>query len=813
LGSEPDVTVVVIVYNDAQRLPRAVRSVLDQSLRGVEVVLVDDASTDTTPQVTEVLVAAHPDRVHAIRLAENSGGCGRPRNAGIEQARGRYVMFLDSDDTLDRHACRNLVAAAEESGADLFSGRCVRVFTDREQSWYPSLYRQSRVHTSITDVPDLLYDTLSTNKCYRREFLDREKLSFNENLHYEDLLFSAQAYLAARTIAVIPHRVYNWFVIRQGEALSITNRRAELRNFADRLEIHRLIDAALRARGADELARSKNVKFLNHDLLLYLRELRSREPEYREAFLDLAHDYLAGLDPSVLEECNRLPAIAALMVMHRDAEATVAAADYAPKHGGRPTLSTGLVERDGRVYWSDTYLDTEADRRVLDVTDLGIHSAPFATLNLGERVTTMSPRDGRLHLAGDVVNPLGRIPAGAELGGSLEIRDRRRKRRSFRVPVSLRHEGDRKVLVRLPIRTGTVVFESHLGAQYSDNPKYIHRELLRTGAPHKAIWSYTTSSKGFPADAKLVRRGSWAYYHALARAEFWVDNQGMPAGLVKRPRTTYIQTWHGSAYKRMGFDEPAMKAATHAEQRRVRRMVGRFDHIVVRSEHDISTLVKGLGVTAEPLTVGYPRNDELVTGGDPDELAALRTRLGIDDDRTVVLYAPTFRPGDDGRPAKHFDMPFDLDRFARELGQTHILLVRPHYLSGTVIPPSLRGTVIDVGAVHDITPLLLISDALVTDYSSVMFDYALRDRPMIFFTADSEDYLGHRGSYFDLAAHAPGPIVDDEPGLLAALRDLEGVRRDHAERRRAFVERFGEYDTGAAAQAIVARFFPGGHRG
>jgi CDP-glycerol glycerophosphotransferase len=947
LLSEPDVTVIVIVYNDAGRLARAVRSVLAQSLARVEVIVVDDASTDATPHVAEKLAADRPDRVRVITLPENSGGCGRPRNVGIEQARGRYVMFLDSDDTLDPHACRNLVTAAEESGAELVSGRCVRVQPEREQSWYPSLYRESRVLENILDEPDLLYDTLSTNKCYRRDFLEREELRFVDRLHYEDLLFSAQAYVSARQIAIIPHRVYNWLVVPGAGTLSITHRRAELRNFADRLEIHRRIDATFRAHGAAELARLKNVKFINHDLLLYVRELRSRDPEYRREFLALARSYLAAMDAAVFEECNQMTAIAGFMMRLGDLDAAMAAADHAPKKKGAPTLSIEPVEHEGRVYWSDAALENEFARSILDVTDLGIHSAPLGTLRLGGRLSAMRQEGRDLFLAGDVINPLGRIGAATELTGTLEIRDRRREGRAFRVPVTLRREGDRilwearfvpvrkirpiglvdqtwglwlrvkagedtirvrltstgtahdgiavpvrprltritgdrleayvaesgelalrtvgrgfparitlpllrnaartelgrkwwrrlmrvekavlgrltaratkiavfnRVLVRLPIKKGTVVFESHLGTQYSDNPKYIHRELRERGTPHQAIWSYKESTRGFPADAKLVKRASWAYYRALARAEFWVDNQGFPEGLTKRRRTTYVQTWHGSAFKRMGFDEPKVKQSTEREHRRLRRMIGRFDHFVVRSEHDVRTLVPGLGVTAEPLRAGYPRNDPLVTGGDPEELAELRRRLRLEDDgRTVVLYAPTFRTDEGGRPATRFELPFDLERFARELGDSHVLLVRAHYLSTAVVPPGLRGTVIDVGDVHDVTPLFLLADALVTDYSSVMFDYALRDRPMIFYTPDGDDYVARqRGAYFNLAEHAPGPVVGDEDGLFAALGDLEGVHRDHADRRRLFVERFGEYDTGTAAKAIVERFFAGGNRG
>ncbi|ETK37469.1 bifunctional glycosyltransferase/CDP-glycerol:glycerophosphate glycerophosphotransferase [Microbispora sp. ATCC PTA-5024] len=940
------VSVVVIVYNDARRLPDAVRSVLEQSLRSVEVVIVDDASTDGSARVAERFAASHPGRVRVVRLPENSGGCGRPRNAGLEHARGDHVMFLDSDDTLDRHACRTLLAAAEETGADLVSGRCVRVFTDtgEERAWYPGQYRRSAVYESVLDNPDLLYDTLSTNKCYRRDFIERAGLRFVEGLHYEDLLWSAQAYLAARRIAVVPHRVYNWAVVRRGPNLSITNRRADLRNFADRLAVHRAVDEEFRRHGAAGLKRRKDAKFLNHDLILYLRELRSRDAEYRREFLDLAREYLAELGPAAFEEGRPIPAIAGLMVLRGDYDAALAAADYRPRKGVRPTLSTDLVERDGRVYWCDRHLDGAFARRVLDVTDLGVHSAPFRSFKLGGRVTSVTRRGSEVRVAGDAVNPLGRI-APDRLTGRLEFRDRQRKGRAFSVPAAVSTDGRRirweasfrpgrvirpiglvdqtfglwlvlsadgrnvtvrltssdvgyeepglavrprltrlagdfmefyvpesgelalrtvargaiaratlplarriaasgggariwravtrreravlaalrsrrtkiavynALLRRLPIRRGTVVFESHLGAQYSDNPKYVYEELRRRKTGHRAVWSHRGAAKGFPADAELVRRGSWAYYHALARAEFWVDNQGFPAGLVKRPETTYLQTWHGSAYKRMGLDEPRTKAGTRARRERMRAMVERYDHFLIRSEHDRRTLVRGLGVTADLLPTGYPRNDPLVNGGDPGELDALRRRLGLPAGRTVVLYAPTFRADEKGRPERRFEIPFDLGRFARELGGTHVLLVRAHYLSAVVVPPGLGHAVVDVGDVHDVTPLLLLSDVLVTDYSSLMFDYALLDRPMVFHTPDADAYVSRRGAYFDLAEVAPGPVVTGEDELFDALREARSGPDRHAGRRRRFAERFGEYDTGSAAKAVVDAIFAGGPRG
>ncbi|MFG2091244.1 MULTISPECIES: CDP-glycerol glycerophosphotransferase family protein [unclassified Spirillospora] len=942
-------SVVVIAYNDARRLPRAAASSLGQSLGSVETVIVDDASTDGTAEVADRFAAAQPGRVRSVHLPSNSGGCGRPRNAGIEASTGRYVMFLDSDDLLDRHACLNLLGAAEDTGADIVSGRCDRVFLDRPQDakarvrpWYPWLYERRAVYGSLSENPDLLYDTLSTNKAYRRGFLDEQGLRFVEELYYEDLLFTAEAYLAAGRTALIPHRVYNWLVREPAAAPSISNRRAELANFADRLEIHRRIDMLFALRGAHDLRRAKDVKFINHDLLLYMRELRGRDPDHQARFLDLAAGYVAELDPRAFEEANPLPAIAAYLAREGDHAGALAAAEYVP--GSRPELRARLVERDGRVFWAAGRPDRTLGRRILDVTGLGFHQRPLKELCPGNTVTRLETRAGRVRMAGDVLNPLNRIPADAELSGTLEFGDRRRPARKARVRASVRHEGDRlawwaefdpaarirpigfidpvwdvrlrlrvdgedvvtrpgagrgsppldgvvlpvrprltrlaadrlrsrvtargqlafvleagspwarlaggvvrraaatpagragrrragglarrvrrtltsqrtkiavfnRVLTRLPVRTGLVVFESHMGKQYSDNPKYIHRELRRSGRPVRAVWSYASSPKGFPDDAGLVRRGSWAYFLALARAEFWVDNQGYPDGLRKRRETTYIQTWHGSAFKLMGLDQPRLKSGPAAEQARLRRMVERFDCFLVRSGHDVETLCGGLGVRSELLPAGYPRNDPLVNGvdGDPElaaEVAALRDALGLHDGRRAVLYAPTFATGPDGRPAGVLEPPIDPEVFARELGKDFVLLVRPHYLCRADLPPGARTVMRDAGAAPDVTLLLLLADALITDHSSIMFDFALLDRPIVLHLPDGKDLTT---GYFDLERHAPGPVTRTGEELVAALAGLDEAEPLHAPRRRAFAARFGEYDRGTAARTVADRYFP-----
>ncbi|NBE51016.1 bifunctional glycosyltransferase/CDP-glycerol:glycerophosphate glycerophosphotransferase [Streptomyces boluensis] len=952
---EFDVSVVVIVYNDEARLPAALRSVLDQTLRGVEIVIVDDCSTDGSYDVARRLAAEHPERVRAFRLPENSGGAGEPRNVGIGHTRGRHVMFLDSDDVLERNACRNLLEAAERDGSDIVSGLCVRLDQDtrnkKRDAWYPWLYARTQVLDSVTELPDLfVWDTLSTNKMYRRDFLMENQLRFPKGMFYEDLIFVAEAYLAAERITLIPNQVYFWHVYENGAAKSVTNRRHEMANFVHRMEIHRRIDVLLAERGLHELKLAKDIKFLKHDLVLHLRDLPFRNASYRQEFAGIARGYLDSLAPEAYDEVQPIQAVCAYLLREDDWENLLPAVDTLTN---RDKISAPLVERDGHVYWCAEHLDDPFGRHVLDVTDLGYHTRTVDRMFLRNALTGYEERGGTVRLSGRVTNPLGVIPEGARLTGELEFSARRRSLQRFRFPVSaLWHEGayvaweaeadlagklrplgivdevwdvrlrldvdgvrtttrltasepdlaqglllvrprltrmvadhvepevsqrghlafrlvtrdrvedkDRvrelvvrgvqgtpgrlaksgvrrarklrkkvtsaetklrvydEVFSRLPVKKGLVVFESQLGKQYSDSPKAIYEELRRQGLEFEPVWSYAGSPEGFPTDATLVRRWSLPYLKALARAEFWVDNQSYPLKLTKRPETTYLQTWHGSALKRMGFDEPAWKLRSKARQDEQQRVLDRFDRFLIRSEHDVRTLAKAFRLKEKTLLrVGYPRNDALVHARERELAEGRRVRgplaaeLGIPEDRQVLLYAPTFRKhgGRNGR----FELPFDVERFAEHFGDRYVLLVRSHYLTHVVLPPSVRGRVIDVSAHHDVNPLMELADGLVTDYSSVMFDYALLDRPMLFFAYDYEEYVHEgRGTYFDLLERAPGPVVRGEDELFAALESLPEQSVKYAPERERFVAEFGEYDKGTAARSIVEQFFSHWSRG
>ncbi|MFF7625909.1 bifunctional glycosyltransferase/CDP-glycerol:glycerophosphate glycerophosphotransferase [Streptomyces cyaneofuscatus] len=370
-------------------------------------------------------------------------------------------------------------------------------------------------------------------------------------------------------------------------------------------------------------------------------------------------------------------------------------------------------------------------------------------------------------------------------------------------------------LTRLPVRRGSVVFESHMGRCYGDSPRALHEEIRRQGLKLRSTWSYDTSPAGFPDDARLVRRWSWRYLWALARAEFWVDNQGFPQHLRKPARTTYLQTWHGSAYKRMGFDETRVRLQNAPQRERLQQAVHRFDHFLVRSEHDVATLARAYRLPEDRLLrTGYPRNDALVAERTRTESEGRLPRpplagaLGIDDHKKVVLYAPTFRggPAAGGKQARR-RLLLDVREFAERFGDSYTLLVRAHYLEAARLPLCPPGTVIDVSRHHDVSELLALADVLVTDYSSIMFDFALLDRPVLLYAPDLDTYAAERGSYFDLREKAPGPVTATQDELFEQLAELKKSDIRHASHRAAFAAEFGSYDRGDAARQVVAAVF------
>ncbi|MGW1891736.1 glycosyltransferase [Streptomyces sp. NPDC002004] len=302
---QAQVAVVVIGYNDAAHVADAVRSALAQGPVVREVIAVDDGSTDDSARVLERLASEDPTRrLKVVRRARNSGGCGTPRNDGVDAATAPCVMFLDSDDVLAVGAVEALLDALVAHDADVVSGLCLRreLPERRDVPWQPDLYTQPAFVEHPDRLPRLVHDTLCVNKLYRTAFLREHAIRFPDGrFRYEDFVFTARVLAAAPRLALIPDPVYVWQVRRDAAQPSISLDRGDGANWQARIEAHRLAVETLRDAGEKRLVRAARAKFVDHELRMYARELELRDPAYRREWWTATRAYLSAFDTADID--------------------------------------------------------------------------------------------------------------------------------------------------------------------------------------------------------------------------------------------------------------------------------------------------------------------------------------------------------------------------------------------------------------------------------------------------------------------------------------------------------------------------------
>ena len=349
-----------------------------------------------------------------------------------------------------------------------------------------------------------------------------------------------------------------------------------------------------------------------------------------------------------------------------------------------------------------------------------------------------------------------------------------------------------------------IVLHSFEG-RYSDSPRALYEALAAADAGHDLLWLVDPAHlQGFPEGVETLEYGTPECIEALEAADLVIANTHTDLAWTKRREAVYLQTWHGTPLKRIHWD---VLWAPEGRLERLQRDVDQWDYLVSPNRASTAPLRGAFRFEGEVIESGYPRNDILTSPDGKKIRAATRERLGIGDGKTAVLYAPTWR--DDvvfGANGAEFGLDLDVDAFAERLGDDQVLLLRLHYMLTGRLEASKHASVIDVSFHPEVSDLYLAADAMITDYSSTMFDFAVTGKPMVFYTYDLEDYVGRqRGFYFDFAPEAPGPLVRTNPELLDALADLDGVRTDYAERYARFAEKYCHLEDGHATERVLDR--------
>lgn len=372
--AEPLVSVILIGYQDEARIGRALASIQNQTLHSIEIIVVDDASTDGTESLIRSAMDRDP-RIRYERLADNSGGCSAPRNAGVAVARAPWIMFCDSDDELERHACANLLEAAERLDADMVCGTAERidVATGEGIRWRPDLHAVEHVIDGFD--PRILYDTIVPNKIFRRALLQDADIRFPDGVLFEDQPFTLACLLAARRVGVITPVVYRWYVDKGADEGSITQGRSQVRNVRDRIAVNRLMDQMLVDRPDWRFA--KAVKFLRHECYLYLSTILDSDEKTALAVMAELDTYVRGIPVDAFWETRSTLRVALFHLLRGDLDGVRRAMRF--ERWGAVLDTRLVVDADGVLFERDPSIEVlgRASRAWLDVSDLRVEDLPF----------------------------------------------------------------------------------------------------------------------------------------------------------------------------------------------------------------------------------------------------------------------------------------------------------------------------------------------------------------------------------------------------------------------------------------------------
>lgn len=352
-----------------------------------------------------------------------------------------------------------------------------------------------------------------------------------------------------------------------------------------------------------------------------------------------------------------------------------------------------------------------------------------------------------------------------------------------------------------------IMCESFLGKQYSDNPRALYEYMNARHPEYTILWSADRHSTHIFESLNIpyVKRFSLAWMIRMNKATLWITNSRLPLWIPKPKGTTYLQTWHGTPLKKLGTDiETVHMPGTDTESYRenFRKEASKWDYLISPNRYSTDIFRRAFDFDRTVLETGYPRNDFLFSGRDEDTTGDIKQSLGLPLDKKIILYAPTWRDDSFHQKGKYkFDLQFDTDKMYEELSDDYIIILRLHYLVAENLDINrYNGFLYDFSTHEDIRDLYVISDMLVTDYSSVFFDYANLHRPMIFYTYDLDNYRDNlRGFYFDFEEKAPGPLVKTTDRLIHEIKHADSGRFDAS----AFRERFCYLEDGNASQRVM----------
>lgn len=693
---KPIVSIIIPIYNAEKTLEHCVVSCLRQSLSSFEILLIDDGSTDQSFAIAERFQAQFPQHIRLFH--QPNSGPSLARNIGLSNARGKYIGFLDADDRADRDMFLRLVLAAESSPADLVV--CGRYDIIQEPNGTHTLKRVPHTHypcSSIFETPELLSDTTQFvwDKLFCRDIIDAHQLRFDERFRYtEDVLFLCVYKYYCKRIRILPDLLYYHYMDERNPVRKYGNSILDVPEVLT--EIYSFYHTATNFPFPDILFDLAAKRFLFRVKRFPFMGSKLLQWKFCQGMFRVMRQYFPDWKQRIISY-NHAGFHGGLRFLYR----------------GSPTLMFFYIMLPNKLKQFTLRAEVCFTKRLRCLRryyySLKEHISRYSSLFLNAFYQfflthgTVKPEQVFIQAKG------GRAPAGNMFSLLLE------------------------------------------SLQYN---KSIVLALKNSEQEH---WNALCSTYGFHnAPIRTVQPETFRYYYHLARCAYLLNDSTFPHRFQKRSDQIYLNTWHGVPLKHMGCDVPARAYAIGDVQRNFLHadyllFPNPFMQEVMLRSYMLDKLYRGT-----ILQESYPRITLLT---DAKRREVLRRSLGLSHMR-VCCYLPTWRGlmTKKENTRQHADCMRYLSELDGLLTDDTLLYVKLHpYAERGFCPDSYRH-IRPFPQEYETYDFLSVCDVLITDYSSIFFDFAFTRRKIILFAYDYEEYKTNRGLYLD-PADLPFPMV------------------------------------------------------